>query len=135
MDGWATSLIDGGDKELIPMKKIIFSKVLEARNAALHRRAVLQEIVEHLRKFLDTDTTPAKLGITTDGGGLVVPQSVVEAMILELESGPISDVEAALGRIDQSEVAENVRQESEDGAKEGTKGRKGRSKGTAARQK
>jgi hypothetical protein len=108
--------------------------VLDERNKALHRKAVLQEIVEHLRKFLDTDAAPAKMGITTEGGGLVVPQTIIEAMVRELEDGPITDLNDMLVSIDQNEVAENVRQESESKAKDKPKG-KARRKTRAARPK
>jgi len=114
----------------------LFHMVLEERNKALHRKAVLQEIVDHLRRFVDTDAAPAKMGITTEGGGLVVPQSIIESMVCELEDGPITELNDMLVSIDQNEVAENVGQESKGKEKDKPKPKsKGRRKTRTARPK
>lgn len=95
------------------MTVINFQSVLTRRNELLHRQAVWGEVMEHLRRFLDTDIAPAKHGIVTQGGGMTVPQRVIEEVVTEIEKGPAEKITKELTTIDKSEVAENVRQESE----------------------
>jgi hypothetical protein len=54
-----------------------FSEVLEKRNELLHRWSIRKELLDHLEKFVDTDTRKAEIGIKTDGDGLVVPQGLI----------------------------------------------------------
>jgi len=91
----------------------IFHEILTHRNESLHRQAVWTEVVEHLKKFLDTDVAPAKTGIATKGEGLAVPQIIIEQIIAEIVSGPVSDCMKVLTHIDNQKVAEDVRQKTE----------------------
>jgi hypothetical protein len=106
------------------MGSITFQDVLVRRALLLHHKAVWNEAVEHLRRFLDTDAAPAKQGIMTEGGGMVVPQSYIQDVIGEVEQGPITKIREELLRIDSSEVAGNVRKQDEDGPKGKAEGRK-----------
>lgn len=94
-----------------------FQKVLERRNDLLHRRSIWTEVIDHLRKFLDTDATPAKVGIATAGEGLTVPQPIIEQEIKEITSGYVAEIEDELKKIDKSEVAEHVEQKKQGGKK------------------
>lgn len=106
------------------MIKKNFQAVMGRRSELLHRQAVWQETIDHLRKFLDTDAAPAKHGIVTEGGGMVVPQPSIEAVIVEIQDGPQAKLLQELEEINKSEVAEHVRQENE-ASKEGkAQGRK-----------
>ncbi len=87
-----------------------FYDVMVRRNDLLHQRAIWQEVVEHLTKFLDTDSTSATVGIKTDGGGLVVPQDRIELTLNEIKNGYMAEIDGELNKINKSEVAENVKQ-------------------------
>jgi hypothetical protein len=105
-------------------KSKIFQDVLAERNDLLHRHAIWEEVVSHLQKFVDKDAEPAKNGIATKGEGVTVPQSVIEAVVQEINLGPITEILSEIQGIDKSKVAENVSEEQKNG-KEGKKGRKG----------
>lgn len=90
-----------------------FQQVLERRNELLHNRAVWSEVCEHLSKFLDTDSMPAKQGITTQGEGLVVPQPLIEKIVGDIKGDTLYKIDVGLEEIDNREVAENVEQEAE----------------------
>ena len=86
------------------------------RQRLLHKKAVLSEIVEHLAKFLDTDTGPAKTGIRSEGDALVVPQECVEEerdVFLEA----INKTQDTINKIETSMVAEHE-EEKQEAAKE-----------------
>lgn len=87
-----------------------FHEVMVRRNELLHQRAIWQEVVDHLTKFLDTDSTNATVGIKTDGGGLVVPQDRVELTLSEIKNGYMTEIEEELDRINKSEVTEDGKQ-------------------------
>ena len=83
----------------------IFQKVLEARDTLLHKKSAWKELLEHLTKFLDTDATPATVGIKTEGSGLTVPQAEIAAV----QSGvmaEIAKIEKELASIEKREVAD-----------------------------
>ena len=82
----AASLAHTDDKDLIPMISQTFRETLEVRDALLHKKAVLKEVLTFLEQFLDTDSTPATTGITTDGSGLTVPQPIIEEIRGQIES-------------------------------------------------
>jgi hypothetical protein len=106
------------------MQSITFQDVLVRRSTLLHHKAIWAETVEHLRRFLDTDAAPAKQGIMTEGGGMVVPQSHIQDVIGEIEQGPITKIQEELLRINKSEVAGNVRKQDEDDAEGKAQSRK-----------
>ena len=103
-----------------------FQAVLAHRNELLNRRAIWQEVVDHLGKFLDTDAVKATVGIKTEGEGLVVPQSVIEAEIMEIRNGYVAEIENELNNIDKSEVAENVDKKNQVAAKKGRQSKAGK---------
>jgi len=94
-----------------------FQDVMIRRSDLLHQLAIWQEVVDHLGKFLDTDAIPATVGIRTDGGGLTVPQDKIEVILNEIKNGYMAEVKEELHIIDNSEVAENVKQEKRRGKK------------------
>lgn len=107
-----------------------FYTVMSRRGDLLHQRAIWQEVVDHLAKFLDTDAFPATVGIRTDGGGgLTVPQDKIEVVLNEIKNGYMAEINEELHTIDNSEVAENVKQEKRRGKK--TKKESAKSKGQA----
>lgn len=88
-----------------------FYNVMQRRSDLLHRLAVWQEVSEHLSKFLDTDASPATMGIRTDGGGMTVPQDRIELVLGEVDESFIQAINNELRKIDKSEVAEHGRKE------------------------
>lgn len=114
-----------------------FQTVLDRRRDLLRRKAIWQEVVDHLRLFLDTDASKAKHGIKCETEEMVVPQVTVEEVIGEINNGYLAEISEELNKIDKSEVAENVEKQNERGKKKvvKSKGRKaprgkGRSKAT-----
>lgn len=107
-----------------------FHEVMVRRNELLHQRAIWQEVIDHLIKFLDTDSTSATVGIKTDGGGLVVPQDRVELTLSEIKNGYMTEIDEELDRINKSEVAENGKQK-----KQSTKSKAKKSKSGATKSK
>jgi len=101
-----------------------FQQILIKRSQLLHHQAIWQEVVDHLRRFIDTDAAPAKQGIRTEGGGMVVPQSAIGEVVGEIEQGPITKIQDEISRIDNSEVADNVRPKDESRKEGKAKGRK-----------
>lgn len=96
-----------------------FQTVLSRRNDLLHRKAIWQEVVDHLSKFLDTDAAPATVGIRTGGEGMTVPQDRIDLAISEIKNGYVAEIDEELDKINKSEVAENVKQENKGSAKKG----------------
>lgn len=94
-----------------------FQTVMARRNDLLHHKAIWQEVVDHLTKFLDTDASPATVGIRTDAEGMVVPQDRIELAISEIKNGYMAEIVEELDKINKSEVAENVKQEKQSGKK------------------
>jgi hypothetical protein len=94
-----------------------FQTVMIRRNDLLHRKAIWQEVVDHLTKFLDTDAAPATVGIRTDAEGMVVPQDRIELAISEIKNGYMAEIVEELDEINKSEVAENVKQAKQGGKK------------------
>ena len=94
-----------------------FQDVLTRRCDLTHQLAIWQEVVDHLMKFLDTDALPATVGIRSDGGGLVVPQDKIEIVLNEVKNGYMAEIKEELQSIDNSEVAENVKQKKRRGKK------------------
>lgn len=88
-----------------------FHEVMLRRNELLHRLAIWQEVVDHLTKFLDTDAVPASVGIRTEGGGMVVPQDRIEAVLGEIKRGFMAEIDGELDRINNSEVSEDVKKD------------------------
>lgn len=83
-----------------------FRELLEERQRLLHKKAVFLEIVEHLGKFLDTDTGPAKTGIRSEGDALVVPQDCVDEE-RDVFTEAIDKIQETINKIETSMVAEN----------------------------
>jgi hypothetical protein len=109
-----------------------FCDVMNRRSDLLHQLAIWQEVVDHLLKFLDTDATPATIGIRTDGGGgMTVPQDRIEIVLNEIKNGYMAEINDELDKINKSEVAEHVKQEKRLGKKVKKEGEKG--KGSKAR--
>ena len=100
-----------------------FYSVMLRRNDLLHRQAVWQEIIDHLSKFLDTDASPASVGIRTEGSGMVVPQDRVDVVISEIRNGYMAEIAAELKSIDKSEVSENVEHKKQSSKKKKAKGK------------
>lgn len=98
-----------------------FYNVMQRRSDLLHRLAVWQEVSEHLSKFLDTDASPATMGIRTDGGGMAVPQDRIEAVLGEIDKSFLQTINNELSKIDKSEVAEHDRKEKQVRKKKNTK--------------
>lgn len=94
-----------------------FQEVMIRRSDLLHQLAIWQEVIDHLTKFLDTDALPAVVGIRTDGGGLTVPQDKIEEVLNEVRNGYMAEIKEELQSIDNSEVAENVKQKKRRGKK------------------
>lgn len=110
----------------------LFSDLNKSRNTLLHRWSVWQEVLAHLSKFVDTDAEPAKLGITTRGEGMTVPQDVI-VEVLEQVQTTIDNTMLELNDVEQTLMEDrNVRKESAAG-KEGKKG--GKVKGQTTRGK
>jgi hypothetical protein len=82
-----------------------FREVLTARQQLVHKRAIYQELVDHLGKFLDSDIGAAKLGIRTEGDDLVVPQDYVEEEKDNLLA-QVVEIEKSISTIDTSTVAD-----------------------------
>lgn len=83
-----------------------FQEVLAVRNELLHRKAIWQEVHDHLAKFVDTDVKRAEMGIKSDGEGLFVPQD----LIIETREGilaDLADITDQLVELDNREVAED----------------------------
>jgi hypothetical protein len=88
------------------MNKRNFRELLEERQRLLHKKAIYDEIAEHLAKFMDTDTGPAKMGIRSDGGVMVVPQDCIdEERDAFLET--VIKTQESIDKIEQSMVAED----------------------------
>jgi len=96
-----------------------FYDVMLRRSDLLHSLAIWQEIVDHLSKFLDTDAAPASVGIRTEGGGMVVPQDRVEAVLDEIKHGRMTEINRELESIHKSEVAEDAKQKRQVSKKKG----------------
>jgi hypothetical protein len=112
-----------------------FQRVLERRNDLLHRRSIWSEVIDHLKKFLDTDATPATVGIATEGEGLTVPQAHIEQEITEITSGYLAEIEEELKKIDKSEVAEHVEQKNKGSKKKASRRKKAGAKKAPGRPK
>jgi hypothetical protein len=106
-----------------------FQEVLDRRTELLHRQAIWQEVVDHLRKFLDTDAVKATVGIKTEGPGLVVPQDRIEGEIAEISNGYMAEINDELTKIDKSEVAEHVEQKKQGAKKKAGRKPQGSAKG------
>jgi len=88
------------------MTTITFEDTLKRRDALLHKKAVLSEMINFLGQFLDTDSTPAKTGITTEGSGMVVPQSVIGEIKNQLETN-IEKMSAELAELNKMKVEDH----------------------------
>lgn len=91
-----------------------FHEVMLRRNELLHQLAIWQEVVDHLTKFLDTDAVPASVGIRTEGGGWVVPQDRIEAVLGDIKRGFMAEIDGELERINNSEVSEDVKKDKDE---------------------
>lgn len=96
-----------------------FKDVLIRRNELLHRQSIWKEVVDHLAKFLDTDAAPATIGIRTEGEGMVVPQDMIDLAISEISNGYMAEIAEELQKINETEVAENVKQAKQGSTKKG----------------
>lgn len=85
-----------------------FQSVLDRRRDLMHRRAIWKEVVDHLNRFVDTDAAKAKHGIASDTEEMVVPQTTITGVIVEIENGYLAEIAEELTKIDNSEVAEHV---------------------------
>lgn len=85
------------------MTTITFEETLQRRDSLLHKKAVLGEMITFLGQFIDTDSTPAKTGITTEGSGMVVPQEVIVEIKSQLESN-IEKMDAELAELNKMKV-------------------------------
>jgi hypothetical protein len=98
-----------------------FQAVLDRRRDLLRRRAIWQEVVDHLGIFLDTDASKAKHGIKCETEEMVVPQGTVSDVIDEINNGYLAEISEELNKIDKSEVAENVEKQNKRGSKKSSK--------------
>jgi len=103
-----------------------FQAVLEHRRDLLHRQAIWKEIVDHLGRFVDTDASKTKHGIAAKTEEMVVPQSTITGVIVEIENGYLAEIAEELNKIDNSEVAENVEQKNNVSTKASGKGKAGK---------
>lgn len=96
-----------------------FSDLNKGRNLLLHRWSVWQEVARHLSKFIDTDAEPTRLGITTRGEGVTVPQDVILEIIEQVQS-TIDSTMLEISDIEQTIMLEdrNVRAKSATGKEE-----------------
>ena len=92
---------------------LTFLCFLARRNELLHSQAIWQEILDHLQRFLDTDASPAKMGIATKGEGMTVPQTEIEKVIVEISKGRMADISDELETISTQKVADHVRKKDE----------------------
>jgi hypothetical protein len=113
------------NKRLIPMSSKSFREVLTARQQLVHRRAIYQELVDHLGKFLDSDIGAAKLGIRTEGDDLVVPQDYVEEERDNLLA-QVAEIEKSISTIDTSTVADEKSKQTTTQARKKTNGKTGK---------
>jgi hypothetical protein len=90
------------------MKFIDFASILTRRNYLLHLQAIWDESINHLKKFLDTDISPAKQGIATQGGGMVAPQSVIEEVIQFIEQNNLAVIVNELDVLLNYRIEKNV---------------------------
>lgn len=112
-----------------------FQVVMLRRNELLHRLAIWQEVSDHLSKFLDTDAIPATMGIRTEGGGMVVPQDRIEAVLDEVKNVCMSAITEELGRIDKSKVEDDVKKQASKKTSKGKKEKGAKVKRTGPRSK
>lgn len=112
-----------------------FHAVMLRRNELLHRLAIWQEVAEHLSKFLDTDAVPASIGIRTEGGGMVVPQDRIVAVLDEIKHISVFEITEELGRIDKSKVEEDAKKGKSDKKKVKGKSAKVTGKGAKAKKR
>lgn len=99
-------LVHTGDITLMPNKTMDFHEAMRVRNSYLHQKDVWKEVAEHLSKFLDTDSAPAKIGISTQAEGMVVPQDVIEFVIADVNM-TIQGIDNDLNQLHTSKVAED----------------------------
>jgi hypothetical protein len=105
------------------MTTITFEDTLKRRDTLLHKKAVLAEMVGFLGQFIDTDATPAKTGITTEGSGMVVPQEVVEEIKNQLEQN-IEKMDAELAELNKMKVEDHEPEQNKGQPKGKGKGQK-----------
>jgi hypothetical protein len=108
-----------------------FAAKLKERSVLVHELAVWKELDEHLSKFMDTDASPTKLGIRSQGDSLVVPQPVVGSVRSRL-CVKIAEVEKMIRLIDETKVVTDEKPAAE---KPGEKEEKGTPDGKAPRRK
>lgn len=89
-----------------------FSDLISLRNDLLHSKAIYRELNEHFSKFLDSDAVPAKIGIRSDGEGLVVPQAVIQSFLCNVVA-KVSQIDKELHRVESLKVTDNVETYSE----------------------
>lgn len=110
-----------------------FHDVMTRRSELLHQLAIWQEVVEHLTKFLDTDATPATIGIRAETeGGMVVPQDRIETVVNEIRNGYMAEVNEELTAINKSEVADGRKEQHKSKKTVQTKKESKKSKGPKA---
>jgi hypothetical protein len=85
------------------MRETNFQQQLEFRNRLLHLKAVYKELTDHLGKFVDTDAVPAKMGIRSEGDGLVVPQKII-IDVQEFLQKKIAEAEVLVHNLNVSKV-------------------------------
>lgn len=117
------------------MSQESFQRVLEKRNDLLHDKAIWEEVREHLGRFLDTDTSPAKHGISTKGEGLVVPQPRIEQVIAYIQSNHLDTIDQELQYIDQGKVTDHVKPDPREESRKATPAKNGKVEGKRRRKK
>jgi hypothetical protein len=103
--------------------------MISDRDRMLHEIALWTELKEHLAKFLDGDSTPAKLGISSKGGIGVVPQDIIMDAQFQMEA-TVEQLQQEISTLETTEVAKNesTPEEKREGESKtaGAPGKKGR---------
>ena len=80
--------------------------MISDRDHMLHESALWTELREHLAKFLDGDSTPAKVGISSKGAGGVVPQDIIMDVQFQLDSS-VEQLQQQITALEKVEVAKH----------------------------
>ena len=88
----------------MPRKTALLRDALLERTELLDRLAVWQEIVDHLKKFLNTDSSQARHGIRTQSEHIIIPQETIVSVLDYISDGVMEEIKRRLEIIERSEV-------------------------------